>query len=44
MGEHLAHSRCTTASPEESEWWIGAGAIWGYEPEIFFRIQGKVLL
>ena len=41
----LAHSRYTTlASPEESGWWAGVGAVWGYDHEIFFRVQWRVLL
>lgn len=43
MREGLTHSRCTApASPEECEWWVGAGAIRGYEHEIFFQVQWRV--
>lgn len=39
----LAPSRCTAlSSPEESEWWVGARAIRGYEHEIFFEVQWRV--
>lgn len=40
----MARSRYTApASPEESDWWTRTGAFWGYDPEIFLRVQWREL-